>query len=104
LIHFTSRETNQTGFYQLRSGERLITAFAVNTAPEESRLKRINLRSVPRFISLKTEPGQGKGVKEKVTLLRDGYDLSRMALWLLLATMLAECWFSNRKSINRSEG
>lgn len=103
LLHFTSRETDQPGYYQLFADDQLITAFAVNPPPEESRLDRINLREVPRFIPLKTEVGKGHGVKEKVSVLRDGYDLGRLALWLLILVMLAECWFANRKSSNRVE-
>lgn len=103
LLHFTSRETDQTGYYQISSDNKVITAFAVNPPPEESRLKRMNLRQVPRFIPLKTEVGTGRGVKEKVSLLRDGYDLSRGAMWLLLLVLIIECWFANRKSSNRVE-
>lgn len=103
LLHFTSRETDQTGYYKLKSGDRIITAFAVNPPAEESRLYRINLRQVPRFIPLKTDAGSGRTVKEKVSLLRNGYELSRPALWLLLFIVVAECWFANRRSETRAE-
>lgn len=103
LIHFSSRETDQVGFYELRAGSKTLTAFAVNPPAEESQLRRINMRKIPRFIPLNTEVGKGKTVKEKVSILRNGYDFSRPAIWLLLFVMLAECWFSNRKSKNRAE-
>jgi hypothetical protein len=103
LMHFSSRETDQLGYYQLANQNRVITGFAVNPPAEESRLKRMNMRQIPRFIPLKAEVGRGPGVKEKVSLLRDGYDLGRPALWLLLLVMLGECWFANRRSSNRVE-
>ena len=67
LIHFTTRDTDQAGYYEIRTGggKNLVTAFAVNPPPEESRLERINLRKIPRFIPLTHEAGRGPGVKEK---------------------------------------
>jgi hypothetical protein len=103
LLHFISRDTNEAGYYQIKTGNKILTGFAVNPPPEESRLQRISLRQIPRFIPLKSETGRGKSVKEKVSLLRDGYDLSRPALWLLLIVMLIECWFANLKTKVRAE-
>jgi len=96
LIHFTSRDTDLTGYYELRNGKRLLGAFAVNSPPEESRLDRINLRRIPRFIALAYDPGRGPTVKEKVSLLRDGYDLGGAAMLLLVLLALFENWLANR--------
>jgi hypothetical protein len=100
LIHFSSRETNQNGYYLIKSGNEVITGFAVNPPATESNLKRINLRKIPRFISMKVDTTKST-VKEKVSLLREGYDLSRAALWILLVILLIECWFANRKTLIR---
>ncbi|MGM0600197.1 MAG: BatA domain-containing protein [Candidatus Rifleibacteriota bacterium] len=100
LTHFSSRETNQNGYYLIKAGNEVLTGFAVNPPPTESNLKRINLRKIPRFISMNIDTSKTT-VKEKVSLLREGYDLSRAALWLLLAILLTECWFANRKTLSR---
>jgi len=105
LVHFTSRDTDQTGYYQILSdgGKRTLSAFAVNPPPEESKLERINLRRIPRFIPLAHEPGSGRSVKEKVSLLRDGYDLSGAALLTLLLLAVLESWFANLPTARRVE-
>lgn len=96
VLHFTTRDTDLPGYYELVVGNKLVSAFAVNPPPEESRLTRINLRNIPRFIPLQQEIGKGKTVKEKVTLLRDGYDMSGLAIWLLIILALAEGFFANK--------
>lgn len=103
LVHFNTRDTNQTGYYQIlaEGGKRILSAFAVNSPPEESRLARINLRRIPRFIPLAHEPGRGRSVQEKVSLLRDGYDLSGAALLALLLLALIESWFANLPTARR---
>jgi len=105
LVHFTSRDTDQTGYYQILSdgGKRTLSAFAVNPPPEESKLERINLRRIPRFIPLAHEPGSGRSVKEKVSLLRDGYDISGAALLTLLLLAVLESWFANLPTARRVE-
>ncbi len=105
LVHFTSRDTDQTGYYQILSdgGKRTLSAFAVNPPPEESKLDRINLRRIPRFIPIAHEPGRGRSVKEKVSLLRDGYDLSGAALLTLLLLAVIESWFANLPTARRVE-
>lgn len=95
-LHFTTRNTEQPGYYEISVGQRLVSAFAVNPPAEESNLTRINLRKIPRFIPLEQKVGNGKSVKEKVALLRDGYDLSNAAIWLLILLALAECFFANK--------
>jgi len=97
LIHFTTRDTDQAGYYEISTGggKKLVTAFAVNPPPEESRLDRINLRKIPRFIPLTHEVGRGPGVKEKVSRLRDGYDLGGAALLVLALLALFESWAAN---------
>ncbi|MBQ3644901.1 MAG: BatA and WFA domain-containing protein [Candidatus Riflebacteria bacterium] len=96
IIHFTTRNTELPGYYELIVGNKLISAFAVNPPPEESYLARINLRKIPRFIPLEQEVGKGKTVKEKVTILRDGYDMSGLAIWLLIILALVESFFANK--------
>ncbi len=105
LIHFSSRDTDQPGYYEISSsgGRKLVGAFAVNPPPEESRLERINLRKIPRFIPLAHEVGQGRSVKEKVALLRDGYDLSGAALLLLALLAVFESWLANRPAARKAE-
>ncbi len=105
LVHFNSRDTDQTGYYQILAdgGKRILSAFAVNSPPEESKLARINLRRIPRFIPLAHEPGRGSSVKEKVSLLRDGYDLSGAALLALLLLAVIESWFANLPTARRVE-
>ena len=100
LTHFSSRDTSQNGYYLIKAGNQILTGFAVNPPASESNLKRINLRKIPRFISMNVDTSKAT-VKEKVSLLREGYDLSRTALWLLLAILLTECWFANRKTLSR---
>lgn len=95
-VHFTTRKTEQPGYYEIFVGNALLTAFAVNPPAEESNLTRINLRKIPRFIPLEQDVSKGKSVKEKVKLLRDGYDLSNTAIWLLIILALVECFFANR--------
>ncbi len=101
LLHFSTRDTDLAGYYELLNGGRIITAFAVNPPPEESRLDRINLRRIPRFIPLAHDPGRGPTVREKVSLLRDGYDLSGAALLMLVLLAMLEGWFANRPSSQR---
>ncbi|MBR4329710.1 MAG: hypothetical protein IKP71_07635, partial [Candidatus Riflebacteria bacterium] len=96
ILHFTTRNTDLPGYYELIVGKKLVSAFAVNPPPEESYLARMNLRKIPRFIPLEQEVGKGKSVKEKVTILRDGYDLSGLAIWLLLLLALVEGFFANK--------
>ncbi len=98
LIHFTTRDTDLAGYYEIRNGggKKMVAAFAVNPPPEESRLDRINLRKIPRFIPLAHDPGRGPTVKEKVSLLRDGYDLGGGALLLLVLLAVLESWAANR--------
>lgn len=103
VIQFTATNTDLAGYYELFTGKRMISAFAVNAPAEESRLDRINLRKIPRFIPLEQDAGKGKTVKEKVTLLRDGYDLSGISIWLLVLLALAECFFAN-KPIEKKAG
>ena len=105
LVHFTTRDTDQTGYYKILSdgGKRTLSAFAVNPPAEESQLARINLRRIPRFIPLAHEPGRGSSVKEKVSLLRDGYDLSGAALLALLLLAVIESWFANLPTARRVE-
>ena len=80
ILHFTTRNTDLQGYYELSVDNKIVSAFAVNPPEEESRLERINLRKIPRFIPLEQEVGKGTTVKEKVTLLRDGYDMSNLAI------------------------
>jgi hypothetical protein len=103
MVHFTTRDTEQNGYYQILSdgGKHILSAFAVNPPPEESRLDRINLRRIPRFIPLAHEPGRGRSVKEKVSLLRDGYDLSGAAMLALLILAVIESWFANLPTVRR---
>ncbi len=96
ILHFTTRNTDLPGYYELIVGNKLVSAFAVNPPPEESYLSRINLRKIPRFIPLEQEVGKGKSVKEKVTILRDGYDMSGIAIWLLIILALVEGFFANK--------
>ena len=105
LIHFNTRDTDQTGYYQIKTngGATVTSAFAVNPPPEESRLERINLRRIPRFIPLAHDPGRGSSVREKVSLLRDGYDLSGAALLALLLLAVFESWFANLPAAKRAE-
>lgn len=105
LIHFTTRDTDLAGYYEIRSagGRNMVGAFAVNPPPEESRLDRINLRKIPRFIPLAYDPGRGPTVKEKVSLLRDGYDLSAAALLLLVLLAVLESWAANRPTDRKNE-
>lgn len=110
LINFTTRDTDQTGYYEIRTNEikangdkNLISAFAVNPPADESRLDRINLRRIPRFIPLAHDPGRGRSVKEKVSLLRDGYDLSGAALLALLLLAVIESWLANLPATRKVE-
>ncbi|MDD3147779.1 MAG: VWA domain-containing protein, partial [Candidatus Riflebacteria bacterium] len=105
LIHFTTRDTDLSGYYEIRNagGKKLVGAFAVNPPPEESRLDRINLRKIPRFIPLAHDPGRGPSVKEKVSLLRDGYDLGAAALLLLVLLAVIESWAANRPADRKNE-
>lgn len=105
LVHFTSRETEQTGYYEIRTdnNRKILTAFVVNPPPEESKLARINLRRIPRFIPITNDSGKGRSVKEKVTRLRDGYDLSGMAMLALLILAIFESWFANLPATKRTE-
>lgn len=105
LIHFTTRDTDQAGYYEIRTGggKNLVTAFAVNPPPEESRLERINLRKIPRFIPLTHEAGRGPGVKEKVSRLRDGYDLGGAALLVLALLALFESWAANLPAAKKGD-
>lgn len=105
LIHFTTRDTDQAGYYEIRTGggKNLVTAFAVNPPPEESRLDRINLRKIPRFIPLTHEAGRGPGVKEKVSRLRDGYDLGGAALLVLALLALFESWAANLPAAKKGD-
>lgn len=105
LIHFTTRDTDLAGYYEIRAGggSKLISAFAVNPPPEESRLDRINLRRIPRFIPLAHDPGRGRSVKEKVSLLRDGYDLGGAALLALLLLAVIESWAANLPAVRKVE-
>mgnify|MGYP003291151138 CR=1 FL=1 len=96
VVQFTTRNTEQAGYYELIVGNKLISAFAVNSPADESNLTRINLRKIPRFIPLQQEVGKGKTIKEKVSLLREGYDLSGAAIWLLILLALAEGFFANK--------
>lgn len=96
ILHFSTRNTDLPGYYELSVGNKLVSAFAVNPPPEESRLTRINLRKIPRFIPLEQEIGKSKSIKEKVTLLRDGYDMSGAAIWLLIILALFEGFFANK--------
>ncbi len=105
LLHFTTKNTELSGYYELSVGNKLISAFAVNPPAEESRLTRINLRKIPRFIPLEQEVGKGKSVKEKITILRDGYDLSGLSIWLLIILALIEGFFANKpieKKVNNA--
>lgn len=95
-VHFTTRNTEQPGYYEISVGNKLVTAFAVNPPADESNLARINLRKIPRFIPLEQDIGKGKTVKEKVALLRDGYDLSNIAIWLLILLALIEGFLANK--------
>ena len=96
ILHFTTRNTDLQGYYELSVDNKIVSAFAVNPPEEESRLERINLRKIPRFIPLEQEVGKGTTVKEKVTLLRDGYDMSNLAIWLLILLALFESFFANK--------
>lgn len=105
LVHLNTRDTEQNGYYEILadSGNRILSAFAVNPPSEESRLERINLRRIPRFIPLTHEAGRGSSVKEKVSLLRDGYDLSGVAMLALLLLAVIESWFANLPNARRVE-
>lgn len=105
LVHFSARDTDLPGYYEIRTdnNRRILTAFAVNPPPEESRLDRINLRRIPRFIPLTHDAGRGSSVKEKVSRLRDGYDLSGAAILALLILALFESWFANLPPARRGE-
>ena len=105
ILHFTTNNTELPGYYELVVGNKLVSAFAVNPPSDESRLTRINLRKIPRFIPLEQEVGKGKSVKEKITILRDGYDLSGLAIWLLIILALVEGFFANKpieKKVNNA--
>lgn len=99
LVHFSTGDTEQTGYYELyaSNSDQLLTAFAVNPPAEESKLDRMGLRQIPRFIALEHDPGHGRSVGEKVSRLRGGYDLSGISLTLLVLIALIECWFANIK-------
>ena len=101
ILHFTTKNTDLPGYYELTVGNKLVSAFAINPPAEESRLTRINLRKIPRFIPLEQEVGKGKSVKEKVTILRDGYDMSGVAIWLLILLALIEGFFANKPIDNK---
>lgn len=104
LVHFTSRDTEKNGYYEIKvSSDRVLTAFAVNPPADESRLERINLRKIPRFIPLTHEVGSGRTVREKVSRLRDGYDLGGAMLLALLLLALFENWFANIPTEKRAE-
>jgi hypothetical protein len=99
IVHFSTRETQQSGFYKIDLiGKKSQTAgFAVNPPPEESKLKRLSIRSIPRFITLTHKPGARKTVGDKVNFLRNGFEMGRHLLWLLLLLALAETIFANIK-------
>lgn len=104
LVHFSTRDTETNGYYEILTGEKnhVLTAFAVNPPAEESNLERINLRMIPRFLPLTHDAGKGKSVGEKVTRLRDGYDLSWAALLALIILAVAESWFANIPTSKRA--
>jgi hypothetical protein len=106
LVHFTTRDTEQPGYHEIsvtNGQKKVIGAFAVNPPADESRLERMNLRQIPRFIPLTSESGRGATVGEKVSRLRDGYDLGMAALLALLILSVAESWFANLPDKKKAE-
>lgn len=103
VLHLTVTNTEQSGYYEIVS-DRLgvLTAFAVNPPAAESRLEKINLREIPRFIPLKDEPGK-RTVKDKVSVLRNGYDLSGISLIMLVLLAIAENFLANKPAKKRTE-
>ena len=97
MIHFSTQQTKAKGFYKLELlGKRdRESGFCVNSPASESNLKRINIRKIPRFVSLTHKVGSRKSVKDKVNLLKNGRDYGRFLLWLLLILIMIETWFAN---------
>ncbi|RCK78886.1 MAG: hypothetical protein OZSIB_1036 [Candidatus Ozemobacter sibiricus] len=106
LLHFSTTRTELPGFYRLllegKEGTRT-EAFTVNPPPEESDLERIPMQKIPRFRPVTHRAGSATTLGEKVQEVREGKDISRFLLWLLLAAALAETIVANRPSGLRAE-
>ena len=94
LININSKDTEQAGYYEIIANNKTITAFAVNPSPEESNLKRIPVKEIPRFTVMSNEI-DNSNVKEKINALKSGYDLSMLFMILLIITALLEHWLAN---------
>jgi len=97
IIHFSTNKTNQAGFYKLyiKGKRRTDVGFAVNPPPEESDLRRINLRKIPRFIVLTHKAGSRKTIGKNAKVLQTGFELGMPFLWVLLLLSLVEALFAN---------
>lgn len=101
--HIIVRETELGGYYSIGAqGAEPIAAFAVNPPPEESNLTRINIRNIPRFITIK-ETSSSDSIKSSVANLRDGYDLSLITLVTLILLALVENYLANLPIKKRGE-
>lgn len=98
LIHFSTIATNKLGFHHLKllgkDGTK-VTAFTVNTDPDESDLERIDVKSIPRFILLDHKVGSKTSLSEKVIIAKEGREVGLHLLWLLLLIALIESIIAN---------
>lgn len=101
FLHITSKDTELSGYYELTSNGSTLTAFAVNPPADESHLEKIPIKDIPRFKVLETD-NINKNMKEKVTALQNGYDLSGLFMILLLITAILEHYLANAPSEKRA--
>ncbi|MFZ2956492.1 MAG: BatA and WFA domain-containing protein [Candidatus Ozemobacteraceae bacterium] len=101
LITVSTTDTDQAGFYRLDcewSDHLWKQGFAVNPPPEESDLERLPTSAIPRFITLKHRAGSGEKLGEKITLVREGWEVGLPFLWAVFILALGEVFFANRPS------
>ncbi|MBF0408715.1 MAG: BatA and WFA domain-containing protein [Candidatus Riflebacteria bacterium] len=101
LIIVSTSNTDTAGFYRLTAKWKNRTqaqAFAVNPPADESDLERFPINKIPRFISIRQKPGTGNKFGEKITLIREGREVSVPLLWALFLLAMAETFFANKPS------
>ncbi|MFW6171364.1 MAG: hypothetical protein ACODAD_12805, partial [Planctomycetota bacterium] len=97
-------ETHQVGVYEVRvhrGPETQKSAFAVNPDPDEFAPRRIEPKALERFL----QPSKvfycddASRVSETIQTLRKGVELGGVFLLLVLAALVAEAYYANRRAL-----
>ncbi|MBF0546868.1 MAG: BatA and WFA domain-containing protein [Candidatus Riflebacteria bacterium] len=101
LIMVSTAETEKVGFYKITAtwkDKTWVSAFSVNSPPEESDLERFPISKIPRFIPIHQKPGTEGKLGDKITLVREGREMGIPFLWALLLITFLETLLANKPS------